>query len=243
MDAITSALAGAGSGVWRRRAFQFAVFACGQFLILTVLAMFLYPGGTASDSTTAGYQFFSNFFSDLGRTVSHSGVANTASAALFVVALTIAGLGLAAFFLAAPGLFHAKRWPRWLSRAGSLAGVVVGLSFVGVAWTPADVFTDAHIFSVLAAFRLFPLVVIGYALAIFLMPGYPRRYGAVYVAFAALLIAYLLLLTRGPGLATAESVTIQATGQKIIVYATVLCMAIQGSGALHVARSGRAVSS
>ena len=40
--------------------------AIGLFLVFTTVAMIMYPGGTIHDSSTEGYQFFYNFFSNLG---------------------------------------------------------------------------------------------------------------------------------------------------------------------------------
>ena len=38
----------------------------GLFLVFTTVAMIMYPEGTIHDSSTEGYQFFYNFFSNLG---------------------------------------------------------------------------------------------------------------------------------------------------------------------------------
>lgn len=65
-----------------------------SFLILTTIAMLVYPGGIESDPTTVGYLFFTNFFSDLGRIIAFSGTSNLASRSLFVTALTIEGISL-----------------------------------------------------------------------------------------------------------------------------------------------------
>ena len=35
-------------------------------LVFTTVAMIMYPGGTIHDSSTESYQFFYNFFSNLG---------------------------------------------------------------------------------------------------------------------------------------------------------------------------------
>jgi hypothetical protein len=54
--------------------------------------------------------------------------------------------------------------------------------------------------------------------------------------FAGVLAAYVALITRGPGLETAQGVIIQATGQKIIVYAAILTIFVQSWGAIRVLR-------
>ena len=44
------------------------LYTSGQFFVLTIVAMFLYPGGTHLDPSAAHYEFTRNFFSDLGAT-------------------------------------------------------------------------------------------------------------------------------------------------------------------------------
>ena len=61
------------------------------FCILNIMAMILYPGGTLHDTEKTGYLFTRNFLSDLGTTVSHSGVNNTISCILFNASLCICG--------------------------------------------------------------------------------------------------------------------------------------------------------
>lgn len=222
---------------WRRRIYRFALFATGQFVILTVLGMALYPGGTVTAPDSPGYSFFRNFFSDLGMLHAHNGAPNPVSAALFIVALSLSGLALVLYFVTAPPLFRADRRAYWLALIGSVAGVLTGLGFVGVALAPADVALTLHVQAVLLAFRAFPLVAICFAAAILLTPGYPNRYAAAFGAFALLLIAYLWLLTTGPEAGSPTGLILQAAGQKIIVYATIICMAYQASGALKASNT------
>jgi hypothetical membrane protein len=224
-----------GSKTWRQRAFSWVMVACLQFLVLSVVAMLLYPGGTVADPMTSRYSFFQNFFSDLGRTVSPRGQPNTAAAILFATALALAGAGLALFFLASSALFARPRWGRLLSRLGSAFGVLSGLCFVGVALTPADVVLEAHRWFVLTAFRAFLPAVICYTLAVLVNRCYPSRFAFVYLGFAALLAAYLVLLIHGPAPDTSRGLAIQATGQKVIAYAAIVCVFIQARGARKVA--------
>lgn len=215
----------------RQQVFLWAAVACVQFVVLTLLAMLFYPGGTAIDPATSGYSFFHNFFSELGLTETYGGQPNTLSAILFVVAMTLAGGGLALFFVAFPQFFARSLTGRLFSGLGSLCGVLSGLCFIGVALTPANLFLEAHVWFVLWAFRLFALAVIPYIAAIFGERGYPNRYALVFVGFAALLIGYLALMTRGPSPDTAEGRLIQVIGQKVIGYASILSLFVQAQGA------------
>ena len=54
----------------------------GLFLVFTTVAMIMYPGGTIHNSSTEGYQFFYNFFSNLGEWTARNGEPNKISAYL-----------------------------------------------------------------------------------------------------------------------------------------------------------------
>ena len=55
----------------------------GIFVVLNIIAMLSYPGGTYLDDAAVGYSFTRNFLSDLGRTLSYPGEVNFLSAQLF----------------------------------------------------------------------------------------------------------------------------------------------------------------
>lgn len=205
--------------------------ACVQFVILTLVAMLFYPGGTLTDPTTSGYSFLNNFFSDLGLTASYSGAPNHISSALFITALTLAGLGLILFFMTFPDFFSVAPDTLIVSWLGTLFGVICGFSFIGVAFTPADRFFARHVDFVHLAFSAFLLVVLLYSIAIYRHPSFPRVYAGVLLLFAALLAAYLWLLFFGPSAASPQGILIQAVGQKVIVYATIGVMLIVANGA------------
>jgi hypothetical membrane protein len=224
-----------------RRPFQFTRATAIIFLLLTPLAMLFYPGGTAVDPSTPGYRFFQNFFSDLGRIVAHNGQPNTAAAALFAIALSLAGLGLTVFFFAAVPLYRPRRLALILGLGGSLFGVLSGLSFTGIALTPADLALDAHGWFVITAFRAFLAATLFHAAAVLLAPHYPNRHAAVYGGFALLLAGYVWLLIQGPGLDSPDGLVVQVTGQKVIAYAAIAVawLAARG-GASLVAETGPA---
>jgi hypothetical protein len=233
MVAESTSPAEAGRLPWRAQAFRLTTAACIGFVLLTFVAMALYPGGTGDDPAREGYSFFANFFSDLGITESHSGEGNVAAAALFFVALSAAGAGLVLFFVAIPHLLRRRRSAYILALIGSLFGVLSGLAYIGVAFTPANLLLEAHVQAVLLAFTTFPVATLLYTVAILRDPAYPRRYAAVFLAFTVLLGGYAWLLFNGPR-DGANALVVQATGQKVIVYAAIVAMSIQSWGAYRV---------
>ena len=216
---------------WRRRAFSLVIIDCVQFVVLTLVAMLFYPGGTIADPMARGYSFFTNFFSELGLTRTHLGAPNTVSFILFFVALTLVGAGLVLFFVAFRPFFVHSTAGKVLSAIGTLFGIVSGICFIGVAFTPANLQLTLHGQFVMWAFETFPVAVFLYAGAILLHKSYPRRFAVVFIVFAVLLVLYLVLLMRGPGFTTPQGVMMQATGQKVIVYASIVVVLIQSLGA------------
>lgn len=210
---------------------------CVIFVVLTAVAMLLYPGGTKTDHSTPGYSFFQNFFSDLGLTKAWSGESNGISSALFIVALSLAGAMLALFFVAFAQFFNQSFRGKLLSRLGSVAGVISGICFVGIAATPANLHGWAHGTFVDWSFRMFLLAVVLYTAVILVEHQYPKRLAWVFALFAILLAAYVVLITVGPSSETPSGLKIQVTGQKIIVYAAIVSIFIQARGALRFARS------
>ena len=222
----------------RNRLYLWIMIGCIQFVLLTFIAMLVYPGGTHGDPTTTGYSFFRNFFSDLGITRTFTGEPNAASFLLFTVALTLAGLALVAFFVDFPQFFSDLKAGKWLSVMGSVPGVISGLSFIGVASTPGNLYLAPHKLFVQLAFVSFFMAVLFYIPALFLQRTYPKRYAWGFIAFAVILGAYIWLLFHGPSASTLSGLVIQATGQKIVVYAAILSMLAQGHGAWSTIKGG-----
>lgn len=186
------------SPFWQKHVYRYVFIGCGLFVLLTVAAMFSYPGGTYIGELTKGYDFFRNFFSDLGRITVAGGRSNIVSAILFFLALSIAGIGLIFFFIAFREFFKTDRTGQLWSLLGTIIGVATGLCFVGIACAPYDLFFDIHYQLVFWAFRTFLVAVSIYAYVIFRQNKYPRQYGWVFIAFAVFLAAYLALLELGP---------------------------------------------
>jgi hypothetical membrane protein len=188
--------------------------------------MLIYPGGTYRDRSTSGYQFFHNFLSDLGATVTFSGQSNPIGAVLFVASLVVLVVGMGGILAGLARVY--SRSPRAvpLIRLAVVAGVFVCACFIGVAATPENRFRSTHVLFTKLAFRVFPVV------PLFLGLGASRgerssRVGVAWVAMIALLTAYVVVLDFGPRASTPIGLVVQVTAQKLVAVGAVLLLVYQ----------------
>lgn len=223
----------------RERIFGFVPICCFLFVFFTALAMQFYPGGIKTNHGTQGYSFLANFFSDLGRRTAINGVPSHFSASLFQYALTLAGLGLMLFFVAFATLFWESLWMRVVAAWGAALGLLSGVCFIGVAVFPVDVNGPMHGASVIWAFRSFFCAVLPFVLVIFAHRRYPKVGAWLFLTFALALAGYITLLINGPRSSTPNGLFIQVVGQKLIVYASILCVGLQSILALRYSKATR----
>ena len=170
----------------------------------------------------------------------YGGESNTVSFLLFASALGLIGIVLILFFAVMPGFFVGSKVERLASRAGSTAGVLAGISCMGIAVTPWDLYYDIHLVFVYSFSITFLLVVILYPIAIVKNKSYPNSYAAVFGLYVIVLSVYLGLLSWGPDVETREGLLVLATGQKVTVYSGMICLFIQFLGAfMHHRRHTR----
>jgi hypothetical membrane protein len=220
------------SGALRRRiggSSTLMLYASVLFVVLTWLAMWLYPGGAVFDKTSDHYLFFGNFFSDLGATATPSGRANTVPMVLLVIALAATALALINFSGAWRAIHARRHKARRAARGSQVFLVLGGLCLLGIAATPWDRLLGLHFVFVKAAFVL----LVGYLLCLIRVQDknhWPRRFVAFNVVMVGLLLVYVALLFLGPTLATPSGLAIQAVAQKVIVYACVINIGLQALG-------------
>ncbi len=214
------------------------LFCCAlQFVVLTIAAMWLYPGGAKYLLGADHYLFFQNFFSDLGATRTHSGRKNLPSEVLFVVALSVVGLGMIA---------SSSGWNVIAGKRGRGAGwgvaaqvfsILSGACFIGVGGTPWNLKLAAHNAFVKVAF----LLLMGFLISIAMLQvrhAWLRQYTICNCIYLVLLAAYLCILLVGPKLDTERGLAIQVAAQKIIVYASIVNLGYQALGIRRAAGDG-----
>lgn len=183
-----------------------------QFIIITIIAMILYPGG---------YLFFEYTFSYLGTTVAENGASNLVSRNLFICTCTIAAVLLDTFWIVMPTLFSKKRSTKYLSLVASICGIVSSPFLILLAIIPGDIDLGGHLLATNVFFLLFAASIIIDSIAIFLNNDYQNIYGWVGIAFAVLIILYPLVFRN--------IYEIRSITQRIIVYGFVLWVAYQST--------------
>lgn len=204
------------------------------FIILTVIAMIIYPGGTFDNHNATRYIFLENFFSDLGRAETFLGESNIVSRVLFTVALSLVAISLVLYFITIPTFFTENKAAKWLIIIGSINGVFAAFAYALIGYLPYDIYGSAHTYAVYVAFSASILTTILFAISIFLEKKYPNLYAWVYVVFTLILAGYLFILYVGPQSGTDLGNAIQVAGQKIIVYTEIISFGIQAIGAVFL---------
>jgi len=208
---------------------KLVILAAVLFIIFTGLAMIAYPGGSLYDRAAIHYNFYENFFSDLGATVTYSGKQNTLSHILFISALGSVGLAL---------IYFSKIWrgvntdSHKMFAAGIISKIfliISGASFIGVAFTPWNLYFEKHVFFVKLAFGS----LLGWTIMMIILEARNHKLRSlmiVNIIYVLMLGYYVYILFYGPKFGTLEGLEFQAVAQKIIVYATVINLAIQAWG-------------
>ena len=224
---------------WRGWFFVLGILGGLQFLVLTSLAMYIYPGGTVHQPDLESYSFLYNFFSDLGRTRTFRGVDNGAAYLLFTTALSLAGFTLMLFFIALPGLFK-NRVAQALIVLGVFFGILASACYLGIAAHPWNLRYYDHTFYVRLGFIAFLMMAFLYALAILAEPDYPNHYAYILFLFIFVLGTQIVIMLFGPrAYRSNEALYLQAVAQKVVVYAEIACMIYLAFGAfrLHTQRA------
>lgn len=207
-----------------RRTFDVIATICVLFVVSTTTAMFLYPGGAGPTATSHGYQFFVNFFSDLGQTRTQSGATNYPSMLLFSLAMLAIGGAAGGFFVTFSHYFATHPttvWGRRLNRTATVFGLLAAVAFAGVGLAPSNLVMPIHLGIASAAFDLLMAATLLQIAAICRTPGIPASLLWVNSAFVAVLIGYIALQALGHSSTTLLGDEINVTGQKIIVYTAI----------------------
>ena len=180
-----------------------------------------YQGGHLLDSSTESYNFFRNFISDLGRTISLSGESNLVSFSIFSIG-TLLLLGYLTKFLYL-GISQFKRNFGILTFIARISAVYSCFGVLGVVITPVNVpsLYALHIF-----FAVSMTIAIGITLGLYSYFFYRENFVdysiLILISFFSV-IGYLAFVEYGPDArASLLGLTLHASFQKYIVFMMVV---------------------
>ena len=182
------------------------------------LAMPFYSGGTyAITDIAAPYNFFSNFLSDLGRSVSHSTDLNFHSSFLFNNAMTVFGIFYARFVYYMTDYIGDTN--ENIALLAKISSIIACLCIIGVALTPANIRSlyALHIFFANNIFYFggFGSALFGY---LFLKSKIiDDKYGWILIFYGISAAIYIYIMFFGPKpWESVYGLTVQASAQKVI---------------------------
>ncbi len=126
--------------IWRT-GFAIAILGAAQFVVCSIIAMVLYPGGTIETKATSNYRLSQNYLGDLGREVALNNKDNETGSRIFNGSLILLGVCSIPFFLFLPT--HAADRIGWLSVA-AIFGVVSSILMIMMGSSPADISPFTH---------------------------------------------------------------------------------------------------
>ncbi len=205
------------------------------FIVLIGLSMMLYPGGNIVDRTSVHYNFFLNFFSDLGSTFTPSGKQNTASDVLFLIAMGMFGLIMIYYSRIWRGIYIEVHELTTIGILSKISLIVSGLCFIGMAFSPWNLHFENHVI-------LFKCAMLGYliwTLLILVLQQKNEKIRSLFILNAFLLFVlgiYVYTLLSSDDFGTARNIEFHAFSQKVVFLLISLNLLIQSVGLLGFLR-------
>ncbi|MFX1389011.1 MAG: hypothetical protein ACFE9Z_02995 [Promethearchaeota archaeon] len=188
------------------------------YIILIGVAMVFYPGGIRENPAIEGYSFFGNTFSDLGRLTAWNGEPNLISMILFSFAYGIHIITMIPFYLKFMKIFPQGKLETKTSRIGSYFGIISSIAFIGILFTPADVFYIVHWIFVYVGYPSILLMGIGYSISLFKSGKFSKKFAFVFTVIYLVYFTSLLIGLIG----SIFNRNIMVVGQKIMRIALLL---------------------
>ncbi len=162
--------------------------------ILAIIAFILYYGSilTAAMFYPGGYDFFTHYYSDLGRTVTPEGNDNILSLIFFILGTIITGFLFIPFWLTYYTIFFHSSRARDIGRLGSIFGMFAIPTLFGIALVPINLWLDLHAMFSVAYYLTISVSLFCYSLAIFIEPDYPNYSGIAGISIVLFEILFIL---------------------------------------------------
>ena len=139
-----------------------------QFIILTILAVVFYPGG---------FNFYSQYFSELGATTALNGQQNTVSSSLFFFANIVIGFTLIPFWFEISSKLSDVKGVGTAKKIGSALGLMSSPFIIGAANYPIDTQFKMHYQMFMVFFPLFNCASLIYSIILIVEHRSRKKYG------------------------------------------------------------------
>ena len=192
------------------------------FIFLVIMGAMSYEGGHRLDLNSEGYSFSNNYLSDLGRIKTVAGMDNSIPFYCFNSALIILSVVFSFYFLFLPSVYDESIEIQNIARVGSVFGFLASVCFAGVAYTPADLFIDAHIFFADWLFRLMNLTIVFYAITYIMMKKNYFIFSFIFGIVALVVTAHIVLSDFGLSRFFYEPHTVRVLSQKAATIALII---------------------
>ena len=189
-------------------------FAICAFIIFVIIGALSYKGGNNLDQNSIGYSFANNYLSDLGRLKSVAGHVNSVPFYCFNGGLIMLSVVFSLYFSFLPSLYDESINVQNISRVGSIFGFLASLCFAGVAFTPADLLLEPHLFFADWLFRLMNLSIIFYAISYVIMEKKYFIFSFIFGLVALFVSAHIILSDFGLAKFFNEPHTVRVLSQK-----------------------------
>ncbi|MHA1995902.1 MAG: DUF998 domain-containing protein [Candidatus Hodarchaeales archaeon] len=162
---------------------QLTIVAFIIYYSFILFAAVFYPGG---------YDFVTDYYSDLGRTFTSEGDPNTLSLLFFVTGTLLTGLMFIPFWLTFYTLFHQSRNTRLLGKLGSTSGILALTALYGIALIPINIILDLHAFFSVSYYLTITFSLCCYSAAMLLQSDYPNYNGVLGLLIAVFELLFII---------------------------------------------------
>jgi len=213
---------------WKKIAATCEFLGNSLFFILIFIAMFFYTGGTMDNPLAPGYTFWGNTISDLGRIISYNGGFNIVSMVLFTIAIALLASLSIPFYIIFPKLFSMNTFESIFAKIGSLLGYITIIGWIGVIFTPADIFHDIHWLFAYVIYIAFFFSGLFYTISLFLNKSISKTYAIIFALYCIVHFISLMVIIIGLPLGR----TYLVVGQKIVHISSTISYIILSYGIL-----------
>lgn len=200
------------------------------------LAINFYPGGNGIDHFTNQFNFLYNTISDLGRVYAINGEFNIISRVLYSIALASVSVFTLVFYSIIWIYFQDKKSTKWLSRIGSIIGIIQAGWYFALSFTPEDTLHYIHIKLIYGAAAFLVAANTIYTITYFLKRNFSKlntySFLVMFIAAFLLMLAVAITPVFGPEIGMLP----RRGGHTLFIFIVSFVYGLQGIGAFLYTR-------